>query len=349
MNTAPLRSQNPLTAVLRTLGLGAPPRPVAPLPAIVVFGASDLARAQKARGLGGAPSFIGLGAVNLTDATLLATADALYTALQTRGCINGFDQLVQNFQQAWVAAGGTLPNDSGGRSGIDGLYGTNTSNALAQIYTDALPGCVGVAAVTGPVSAAVSTALGAANPVSAYFADVMAGGNSLWATLGILGLVALGVVESKGGLHGFGKRRAAHKAKGKKRPKRRAPRRGRRTARRGRRARGRGRRRTSKRRRNPSVIRARKDQAGTLGYEVYEKYKGKFQIVAIWKRRVSAHRMARRLAAKQGMSNIKVVEVVATGHGPSRRHVDGAWKRFEHGKARRAWMRSHRRSSPHGW
>ena len=187
--------------------------------------------------LAGPPRQLGMGAVNLQDAALQAAAQTLYTKLQQNGCQPVYDQDVFNFQQAFVSAGGVLPQDTGGRNPEDGLYGTNTSNALRQIYPDALPGCVGAAsAITGPASAAVSTALGPSNPVSVYFADVMGGGQSLWWTLGIVGLVGIAVWADAKEKH----KRRPSKRKSQRRPKRRpSNRRGRkgRKSRRGRRRR----------------------------------------------------------------------------------------------------------------
>jgi hypothetical protein len=90
---------------------------------------------------------VGVGAVNLRSPSLLGAANNLYNYLQSNGCQNAFVSQVQAFQQAWISAGGTLPNDTGGRSPVDGLYGNNTASALRQIFPDAPGGCVPSSAI----------------------------------------------------------------------------------------------------------------------------------------------------------------------------------------------------------
>lgn len=108
-------------------------------------------------GVGAMPYQVGMG--DLTDANVQGAAGTLLNYLQSTGCQAGFDPTVRDFQAAYVAAGGNLPNDSNGSSGVDGLYGNNTAAAL-QAVLDAGPnqppqqapaGCVGVAPGTGPV------------------------------------------------------------------------------------------------------------------------------------------------------------------------------------------------------
>jgi hypothetical protein len=108
-------------------------------------------------GVGGMPYQVGMG--DLTDDAVQSAAGTLLNYLQSVGCKPGFDPTVRDFQAAYVAAGGNLPNDSNGSSGIDGLYGNNTAAAL-QAVLDAGPnqppqtapaGCVGVAPGAGPV------------------------------------------------------------------------------------------------------------------------------------------------------------------------------------------------------
>jgi hypothetical protein len=91
-----------------------------------------------------------VGAVDPSNPRLVAAAQALYDSLNTNGCTNGFDQTTKDFQAAWIAAGGTLPQDTGGRSPIDGYYGPNTAGALRQLYPDAVAGCVGAAPGPSP-------------------------------------------------------------------------------------------------------------------------------------------------------------------------------------------------------
>ena len=95
----------------------------------------------------GAP---GLGA--LSDAAVQQAAGDLLNYLQGSGCQPSFDPSVQAFQQAYVNAGGNLPNDSNGSSGVDGLYGANTQAAL-QAVLDAGPNQPGQSAPAGCVPA----------------------------------------------------------------------------------------------------------------------------------------------------------------------------------------------------
>ena len=75
----------------------------------------------------------------LTDAALTSAATALNDDLTSNGCQAVSNSNVQAFQQAYVNAGGNLPNNNDGSSGIDGLYGANTSAAL-QATINANPG-----------------------------------------------------------------------------------------------------------------------------------------------------------------------------------------------------------------
>lgn len=92
---------------------------------------------------------IGFG--DLTDTGVLGAAQSLYNSLQANGCQQAVDPTVQAFQQAYVDAGGSLPADSGGRSGVDGYYGANTAAALQAVLNangisaTAPAGCVGSA------------------------------------------------------------------------------------------------------------------------------------------------------------------------------------------------------------
>lgn len=98
---------------------------------------------------------IGMGA--LSDDAVQAAAGALMTELSSSGCQQGYDATVAAFQTAFVAAGGTLPNDSNGGSGVDGLYGANTQAALQAVMNagpnqppqQAPAGCVSAAAGGG--------------------------------------------------------------------------------------------------------------------------------------------------------------------------------------------------------
>jgi hypothetical protein len=100
----------------------------------------------------------------LTDPNLQNAAIALLDTLQSNGCPPGFDSDVQGFQQAYVNAGGSLPNDSGGRSGIDGLYGNNTSAAL-QATINANSGNAALAGFTAPPGCVGAAPSGGTTPV----------------------------------------------------------------------------------------------------------------------------------------------------------------------------------------
>jgi hypothetical protein len=101
-----------------------------------------------ASALAGVPA--GMGA--LSDDAVQSAAGDLMTELQSSGCTAGFSQSVQTFQSAYVTAGGNLPNDSGGASGIDGLYGAHTQAAL-QAVLDAGPNQPGQQAPAGCIPA----------------------------------------------------------------------------------------------------------------------------------------------------------------------------------------------------
>lgn len=94
---------------------------------------------------------IGFG--DLSGAAVQAAAGTLLSELQSSGCQQGTDPNVQAFQQAYVDAGGNLPSDSNGSSGIDGLYGANTAAAL-QAVLNAGPNQPPQAAPAGCVAAA---------------------------------------------------------------------------------------------------------------------------------------------------------------------------------------------------
>jgi hypothetical protein len=95
------------------------------------------------RFVGDLPSIRTIGAVDLTDSTLTSMAQTLNDYLNANGCQQASLQVVSDFQAAWISAGGTLPQDSGGRSPVDGYYGPNTAAALRQLYPNAVAGCVG--------------------------------------------------------------------------------------------------------------------------------------------------------------------------------------------------------------
>jgi hypothetical protein len=205
------------------------------------------------RGLGALPVLpgamgrrLGLGAVDLTNAALLAAGQTLHDALIASGCVNGFDTNTQAFQQAWINAGGTLPNDSGGRSPIDGYYGANTAAALAQMFPDAPAGCVGTSVPNPAGGAAIPTGLTTApalgtNPIAIWAAGVLGGDPGSLLTLGLVAIGAVAIVNmvhptafnmypgaskrgaaraSKGRSAKKGKRKSKSKSKGKSRGKR---------------------------------------------------------------------------------------------------------------------------------
>lgn len=148
----------------------------------------------------------------LTDSNLQNAAIALLDNLQSNGCPPGFDSDVQTFQQAYVNAGGALPNDSGGRSGIDGLYGNNTSSALqATINANsgsaalagftAPPGCVGVAPSGGGGGGggATSNTSTTTTTSTASFVSAIPGG---WWTVAAVAAVGAALVYESVGHHG---------------------------------------------------------------------------------------------------------------------------------------------------
>jgi hypothetical protein len=193
-----------------------------------------------------ARSPIGLGEVDMTNLNLMSAAQALNDYLTTTGCSVAVIPQVQAFQQAWITAGGTLPNDTGGRSPVDGYYGANTAAALQLMFSGAPNGCVGAAsggagaaAATNPTQSVSDATLTGQDPISYYFSDVMGGGPSLWWTLGIVGVVAVVAVAKPGAFKMYpGYRRDSgarfpKKRKAKKRAKRKSPKRGKRRAARG--------------------------------------------------------------------------------------------------------------------
>jgi hypothetical protein len=149
----------------------------------------------------------------LTDPNLQNAAIALLDTLQSSGCPQGFDSDVQTFQQAYVNAGGVLPNDSGGRSGIDGLYGNNTSGALqATINANsgnaalagftAPPGCVAAASGgTAPSGGGGSSSNSSTSTTTstASFVSAIPGG---WWTVAAVTAVGAALVYESVGHHG---------------------------------------------------------------------------------------------------------------------------------------------------
>ena len=166
------------------------------------------------------PIRIGFG--DLTDSTLQNNALALLNALKSSGCTDGFDADTQTFQQSYVAAGGSLPSDSNGSSGVDGLYGKNTAAAL-QAVINANPGNSALANETAPAGCVASASGGSgggggntvlSNGSSATSTSSMASmiGNvpGGWWTVGIASLAALGLVYESMKHHPAGQ--VAHKA-----------------------------------------------------------------------------------------------------------------------------------------
>ena len=198
---------------------------------------------SKLAGLG-AP--VGLGAaVDWTNQALIDAATALNDSLNANGCTQNSDPLVSAFQSAYIAAGGSIPLDSGGRSPIDGYYGNNTAAALRENFPNAVAGCVGAGYSGVPTG---GTALGPVvgssaiiNPAAGTIFSSMFDGSSAffglasgWWVLGLVGLaVAAVVVNPKPGR--AAPRRLSRKARSKRRGKRKAKRskRGKRSARRG--------------------------------------------------------------------------------------------------------------------
>jgi hypothetical protein len=123
---------------------------------------------------------VGMG--DLADPSLQSAAGALMDDLNSNGCQAGFDPVVKTFQQAFVDAGGSLPPDTGGGSGIDGLYGANTQAAL-QATLNAGPNQPPQAAPAGCVPAG-SGGSGGGGTV------ILPGGSTYTSTSTIMGLPA---------------------------------------------------------------------------------------------------------------------------------------------------------------
>jgi hypothetical protein len=104
----------------------------------------------------------GLGAGGLSDPILTSTAMALLVHLQDAGCINGVDQSVTDFQNAWNSAKvGSALVLANGQPGADGLYGANTQSAL-QTVLNAMAAKTGAQPDTAPTGC-VAAAAGSAN------------------------------------------------------------------------------------------------------------------------------------------------------------------------------------------
>lgn len=146
-----------------------------------------------ATALAGVPA--GMGA--LTDDAVQSAAGVLLAELQSAGCQPGFSDAVQSFQQAYVTAGGNLPNDSDGSSGVDGLYGAHTQAALQAVLDagtlqppqTAPAGCVGAGGGGGEVSPTVI-------PSQTITGTVPSSGMSQNAKLALIaaGLLGVGIV-----------------------------------------------------------------------------------------------------------------------------------------------------------
>jgi hypothetical protein len=156
------------------------------------------------RAYAGMGAAVGLGAVDWNDQTLIDVATALNDSLNANGCTQNKDPLVSAFQAAYIAAGGTIPQDSGGRSPIDGYYGNNTAAALTENFPDAVAGCVGAGYSGAPTG---GTALGPTLRLSAatagdmtLFSSMFDGSSSFfglasgWWILGAVALAAVTVV-----------------------------------------------------------------------------------------------------------------------------------------------------------
>jgi hypothetical protein len=144
------------------------------------------------------PTRIGFG--DLTDSTLQSDAVVLLATLKDNGCPQNADADVQAFQSTYVNAGGSLPNDSNGSSGVDGLYGANTAAAL-QAVINANPSNSSLANETAPAGcvAAASGGSGGGGGSTTFSTGQSASTMSLlptwgWWTLGLAGLVGLGLV-----------------------------------------------------------------------------------------------------------------------------------------------------------
>ena len=69
--------------------------------------------------------------MSITDIGVQSAATALLEDLQSAGCVQGYDQYVADFQNAWNSANAGQPLVlSNGTPGADGLYGANTQAAL---------------------------------------------------------------------------------------------------------------------------------------------------------------------------------------------------------------------------
>ena len=237
-----------------------------------------------------------VGAVDPSNPRLVATAQALYDYLNTNGCQQTSVPVVSDFQSAWLAAGGTLPQDTGGRSPIDGYYGANTAAALQQLFPDAVAGCVGPSpAVTPPTPL---TVLPATNWLSISSISTTMSQHPWLTALFLSAVVAATYVN-------WGKTMRRHK-RGRKRTRR--PLRRRARARRMRRI---SRNRRGKRRRNPSTNHPVKSYAIQIKFGAsrrgwtYYRPGGK----NVWKSRRAAARVRDILSRKYGKSRTRIVTV----------------------------------------
>jgi hypothetical protein len=148
----------------------------------------------------------------LTDTQLQNDAVALLDSLQSNGCQAGaVDPSVQTFQQSYVNSGGTLPNDSNGSSGVDGLYGANTQNALQNVI-NANGSNSALANMSAPAGCNAAGSGGASTTPGVYQPGVVlsTGNNYLPYIIGaivVAGALAAYTYSKHGG---FKRRRRAH-------------------------------------------------------------------------------------------------------------------------------------------
>jgi|ERR1700690_174429 len=262
----------------------------------------------------GAP--VGLGAAaDWTNAALVAAASALSANLAANGCQPSFVQEVSDFQSAYIAAGGTIPQDSGGRSPIDGLYGTNTSNALRESDPNAPAGCIGGATGASPTGGGGGgTALSTTGSSTTLFSSMFDGSSSFFGlpsgywVLGLAGLaIAAVIVNPKPGRAAPSRKRGKKRAK--KRSKRSKSRRSKKSSRRGKKK--------SKRRRNP--VRWRGGSAAAF----YSVRSGRKQ-VAVFKAKTRADAFACKYAKQHPRKNIRVRRVQIATPALRRKYLAGA-------------------------
>lgn len=141
----------------------------------------------------------GLGA--LSDSGVQSAAGDLMAELTSAGCTPGFSATVQAFQNAFINAGGNLPNDSDGSTGADGLYGAHTQAALQSVLDAgpnnppqaAPPGCVGPASGGGGSGTLVTPEVVVPGTVPSAPSTAASSSNAKWILIGA-GVLGAGII-----------------------------------------------------------------------------------------------------------------------------------------------------------